>query len=211
MPTGTGKTETMLALLVATRPTRLLVVVPATALRDQIANKFETLGILQQERIVAATAMRPLRGQARARHQGCRQHRPSHCRNECRGCYAPRHIRVHADARERLLASFSHLMVDEVHHAPAPSWVSIIAAFADRNVLLFTATPFREDSRPIPGRTIYRFPLREAQKDGYFTTIDYQNVVSLEDTDSVLADLAIARLRADLGRRPRPHPDGPCS
>lgn len=46
MPTGTGKTETMLALFVATRPERLLVIVPTSALRDQIAGKFTTLGIL---------------------------------------------------------------------------------------------------------------------------------------------------------------------
>jgi hypothetical protein len=89
-------------------------------------------------------------------------------------------------------------MVDEAHHAPAPSWTVIIDAFVDHSVLLFIATPFREDGKTIPGRTIYRFPLREAQKDGYFTTIDYKTVISLEHTDRVLADLAITRLRTDL-------------
>ncbi|CAL9653316.1 hypothetical protein SUDANB176_06698 [Streptomyces sp. enrichment culture] len=52
MPTGTGKTETMLALLVAARPERLLVLVPTSALRDQIAAKFESLGILHTHQIV---------------------------------------------------------------------------------------------------------------------------------------------------------------
>ena len=198
MPTGTGKTETMLALLVATRPTRLLVVVPTSALRDQIASKFETIGILQTERIVAATALRPC--VARLEH-GIKDVTNVDLLTAAANVMVATPHAISActpEAREWLLASFSHLMVDEAHHAPAPSWASIIAAFADRNVLLFTATPFREDGRPIPGRTIYRFPLREAQKDGYFTTIDYKNVVSLEDTDNVLADLAIARLRADL-------------
>jgi hypothetical protein len=46
MPTGTGKTETMLALLVDQRLERLLIVVPTAALREQIAAKFETLGVL---------------------------------------------------------------------------------------------------------------------------------------------------------------------
>lgn len=59
MPTGTGKTETMLALLVAARMERLLVLVPSAALRDQITGKFETLGILQQEQIVTPAALRP--------------------------------------------------------------------------------------------------------------------------------------------------------
>lgn len=47
MPTGTGKTETMLAVMLAERPERLLVLVPTSALREQVAGKFETLGILQ--------------------------------------------------------------------------------------------------------------------------------------------------------------------
>jgi Type III restriction enzyme, res subunit len=47
MPTGTGKTETMLALLVAARPDRLLVLVPSDSLREQVAAKSGTLGVLQ--------------------------------------------------------------------------------------------------------------------------------------------------------------------
>src|SRR6476469_9999247 len=46
MPTGTGKTETMLALLVSQRLERLLVVVPNYALRTQLWEKFLTLGLL---------------------------------------------------------------------------------------------------------------------------------------------------------------------
>lgn len=62
MPTGTGKTETMLGLLVAARPRRLLVIVPSDALRDQIASKFDRLGVLQELGIVSATALRPIVG-----------------------------------------------------------------------------------------------------------------------------------------------------
>lgn len=62
MPTGTGKTETMLALLVAARPERLLVLVPTAALRDQIAAKFESLGILHTHQIVTPSVMRPVVG-----------------------------------------------------------------------------------------------------------------------------------------------------
>ncbi|MFZ4461545.1 MAG: DEAD/DEAH box helicase family protein [Patescibacteria group bacterium] len=40
MPTGTGKTEVMLASLIALRQKTILVVVPTDALREQIANKF---------------------------------------------------------------------------------------------------------------------------------------------------------------------------
>lgn len=48
MPTGTGKTETMLALNARQQFDRLLVVVPTDALREQIAGKFETFGVLKR-------------------------------------------------------------------------------------------------------------------------------------------------------------------
>ena len=94
--------------------------------------------------------------------------------------------------------AFTHLLVDEAHHAPATTWTEIIRAFAGRPVLLFTATPFRRDGRTLPGRTIFRFPLREAQKEGYFSTIDFTAVLDLDDDDESLAAAAVRRLRADL-------------
>jgi hypothetical protein len=47
MPTGTGKTEVMLSILVSCRCPRLLVVAPTDALRAQLAEKFATLGVLK--------------------------------------------------------------------------------------------------------------------------------------------------------------------
>ena len=48
MPTGTGKTDTMIAILVSAICPKLLVVVPTDALRTQISEKFLTLGILKE-------------------------------------------------------------------------------------------------------------------------------------------------------------------
>ncbi|MBB1158133.1 DEAD/DEAH box helicase [Amycolatopsis dendrobii] len=198
MPTGTGKTETMLALFVTVRPHRLLVVVPTSALRDQVAAKFETLGILQREQIVSADAVRPC--VAKLEHGLTDPGNAAQLLNAINVVVAtPQSVGACSEeARGVFLGGFSHLMVDEAHHAPAPSWTTIIDSFSDRRVLLFTATPFREDRKSLPGRVIFRFPLREAQRDGYFTTIDYQTVASLDDTDEALADLALARLRSDL-------------
>lgn len=49
MPTGTGKTDTMLSILVTRPCERLLVVVPTDALRTQLTDKFLTLGVLKQK------------------------------------------------------------------------------------------------------------------------------------------------------------------
>ncbi|MFI7283438.1 DEAD/DEAH box helicase [Micromonospora chersina] len=198
MPTGTGKTETMLALLVAARPGRLLVLVPTRALRDQISRKFEALGILQEHGIVEPSALRPTVG--RIEHGFHSVDNAVAFASACNVVVAtPQVLGACApDARHALLDQISHLMVDEAHHAPAASWASIIQAFADRPVLLFTATPFREDGKKLPGRIIFRFPLREAQRDRYFTQIDYRAVLSLGGTDELLADLAVDRLRRDL-------------
>ncbi|GAA3913882.1 hypothetical protein GCM10023084_76990 [Streptomyces lacrimifluminis] len=198
MPTGTGKTETMLALLVAARMERLLVLVPSAALRDQIAGKFETLGILQQEQIVKAGALRPRVG--RFEHGFKDPDEAARFVAACNVVVATPQIlsRSVGNVRMALLSSFSHLIVDEAHHSPADTWARVVDGFSDRPVLLFTATPFREDGRRLPGRTVFRFPLREAQRLEYFTHINYRAVFGVEDVDRELAELAVGQLRADL-------------
>ena len=48
MPTGTGKTETILSIVVAGKFKKTLVIVPSDALREQTKNKFVQLGLLRQ-------------------------------------------------------------------------------------------------------------------------------------------------------------------
>lgn len=46
MPTGTGKTETMLAFLIANVCQKVFVIIPSDALRNQTYKKFKSLGLL---------------------------------------------------------------------------------------------------------------------------------------------------------------------
>ena len=62
MPTGTGKTETMLALMLHERPHRLLVVVPSDVLRSQISRKFIDMGLLRTLGICGPSAKYPVVG-----------------------------------------------------------------------------------------------------------------------------------------------------
>ena len=67
-------------------------------------------------------------------------------------------------------------------------------------MLLFTATPFREDGKPIHGKIIYNYPLSEAQTEGYFKPIRFrevfQPIAALADED--IAAEAVRALREDL-------------
>jgi len=67
MPTGTGKTETMLSLLVLNRCRKLLVIVPTNALREQISDKFITFGILKKLEALRESALLPVVGVLKTR------------------------------------------------------------------------------------------------------------------------------------------------
>lgn len=198
MPTGTGKTESMLAIAVHERMRHLLVMVPTTALREQLARKFLTLGILQREGVVTDSALLPAvvelqRGVATS--------------EDALALLAAAQVVVATpdslracsnEAREVLLDGSSHLFVDEAHHAPATTWQAPISRFPGPRVLLFTATPHRRDKQGLRGRQIYRYSLAAAQDAGYYRQIDYSAIVSLHDADRRIAQAAVDRLRQDL-------------
>nr|WP_281353721.1 DEAD/DEAH box helicase family protein [Phytoactinopolyspora mesophila] len=198
MPTGTGKTETMLALLVAARPERLLVLVPSDSLREQVAAKFETLGVLQELGIVSASALRPTVG--RLLHGFTATETATAFAQACNVIVAtPSALNACAtDALEAFLGACSHLFIDEAHHVAARTWSEVRQAFDQKPVVQFTATPFREDGKHLQGRSIYSFPLREAQAQGYFSSINYTAVIDFDDVDQALAQQSVARLRTDL-------------
>ncbi len=198
MPTGTGKTETMVALLSVAAAERLVVVVPSDALRGQISRKFETLGVLQAFGVIASSALRPVVGQVQ--HAFLSAASAVEFARQCNVLVTTPNALFASDpaVTAALLECCSHLFVDEAHHVEAPTWKRIRDAFADKPVLQFTATPFREDGRRLGGRIVYEFPLREAQRLGYFSEIDYTSVLDFENPDAAIAHKAVARLRQDL-------------
>jgi hypothetical protein len=102
------------------------------------------------------------------------------------------------EAVSRLAARCDAVYFDEAHHVPARTWREIGQAFADRQVVQFTATPFREDAQVIGGRVAYAYPLRLAQERGYFAPINYRSITDFGDVDRAVAVAALAQLRVDL-------------
>lgn len=198
MPTGTGKTEAMLALLVNRSLPRVLVVVPNSALREQIATKFLTLGILKRAKVVSEEALYPVVGLVEHRFpdgdtaelflRSCNVVVATmQALNEC-----------NEDVRRKLYELCSHLIVDEAHHVKAPSWDSFRHRFHGKPILQFTATPFRNDGKQIGGKIVYSYPLRKAQQEGYFKPIQFRPVFSFTDPDRQIALKAIEQLRIDI-------------
>jgi hypothetical protein len=97
-------------------------------------------------------------------------------------------------------ALFSHIFFDEAHHIEATTWRKFRKHCANAYLLMFTATPFREDGKPLDGKIIYNFPLSAAQEQGYFKPIVFVEVFEPEASlaDHRIAEAAVAKLREDL-------------
>jgi superfamily II DNA or RNA helicase len=124
MPTGTGKTETMLAAF-AVDPKRTLVMVPSDALRQQIAGKFQVLGVLPEAEVVAGDFLTPVVGVMRSGLSTVA---------ECDDLVLPCNVVVATsaalakcspEAMSRLVELCDQLIVDEAHHVAARTWKAV--------------------------------------------------------------------------------------
>lgn len=204
MPTGTGKTETMLSVLVSAQIPKLLVIVPTDALRRQIADKFLTLGILKEPgfEILNARAEYPI--------VAALQHIPRSAA-EVDETFGNAQVIVTTSSiagqcgeaiQDRMAFHCPYLFIDEAHHAEAPTWSAFKGQFKDRRILQFTATPFREDGKSLDGEIIYKYPLKKAQAEGYFKPIKFRPIVefNLKRADKAVAEKAIEQLREDYDK-----------
>lgn len=200
LPTGTGKTETMLAAQVYRQLRRTLVLVPSDALRTQIFDKFVTLGVLPDAGVVP----RQLPGPHVAKiTTGLRSV------EECRALVEKANVIValpdslnsfQTDALAYLLDQCSDIFVDEAHHVTASTWAAVRDRFLNKRILQFTATPFRRDGKRVDGKIIFNYKLGDAQKAGYYRPINLRTVEEYGDDaarDRAIAEKAIAALRKD--------------
>lgn len=198
MPTGTGKTETMVALCIHERPQRLLVIVPSRPLRGQIGDKFITLGLLRALGVCGAAARYPVVGVFKHGLRSAAQ--TSKFVSACNVVVTTMSLLSHlTEAEQRLCASLcSHVFIDEAHHIKARTWEGFRAKCEGRRVLQFTATPFRNDGAHVDGKVVFNYPLGRAQAEGYFTQL---NLLPVEEFDQDQADDAIAAAAAEQLRK----------
>ena len=188
----------MLALLVDQRLPRVLVVVPTSNLREQIAQKFITLGILKEHGVVSQNAPFPIVG--KIEHRFASEEDADRFFRSCNVVVATMQaINTCSEAVRRKIADLcSHLIIDEAHHVSAPSWDRFRQQFHGKPILQFTATPFRNDGKHVGGKIIFCYPLRKAQEENYFKKINFRPVFTFNEHDGAIAKAAVEQLEVDL-------------
>lgn len=201
LPTGTGKTETMLATQVYRRLDRTLVLVPSDTLRTQISRKFLTLGILPDAQVVPREIARPWvavigRGIQTAEDAQAILNRSNVI------VALPNVLEASsAEAASVLVDGCSDLIVDEAHHVTAETWNKVRERFKQKRILQFTATPFRRDGKRIDGKIIFNYKLGDAQAADYYRPITLRTIEEYGDDEA--RDRAIAAAAVDVLRRDR--------
>ena len=200
MPTGTGKTETMLAVLVAHCIPRLLIAVPSKALRAQTAEKFITLGLLRTLNVIPESVEYPVVGIIERRPKSSAELQIFRDCNVTVGVMSSLAGGTARDCHLEMSKIVDTLIVDEAHHIGAKTWQGLKQAFSSNRILQFTATPFRNDGKLVDGKVIYSYGLKSAQKDGYFKPIQFVPVHEFDDAraDQVIAEAAVEKLRSDI-------------
>lgn len=201
MPTGTGKTETMLALTVQAPFRRVLVALPPNKeLRDQIADKFLRLGVLHDAGCLTREAQNPVVAELRHIPKTADEIDDLFLRSnvivttmQIAGQTAP-------ELQAHMASLVDVLFIDEAHHVAARTWAEFKSHFTACKVMQFTATPFRTDGRLVDGRFIYVYPLRKAQEENYFKPIRFEAVQGLDvaDADERIIAKVASHLDTDL-------------
>jgi superfamily II DNA or RNA helicase len=198
LPTGTGKTETMLSATIADNAERTLVVVPTIDLKNQIAEKFATWGILRDLGVIGDDAPNPTT-LVLSKTISSLKHIEDFNKADVVITTPAFIARAPIEVLKELAKIFSHVFFDEAHHIQAKEWGFLKSLFKNSKIVQFTATPYRNDRKPIEGKVIYNYPLSQALVDKCFSKI---SLVSIEEKhpkkkDKAIADAAHERLLSD--------------
>lgn len=198
LPTGTGKTETMLVSTIADEANRVLVIVPTIDLKEQIANKFASWGILRDLNVIPKDFLNPavlILTKILKNNSDISVLQRAEIIVSTPALIA----RAPTEIKESLKNVFSHVFFDEAHHIKAPEWNELKQLFKDAKIVQFTATPYRNDRKPIEGKIIYNYSMAKALNDGCFSKISLitVNEKNPNKKDQMIAHAAVDRLNED--------------
>ncbi|PHP86101.1 restriction endonuclease subunit R [Burkholderia sp. AU18528] len=198
MPTGTGKTDTIFALVLAGLFKRTLLVVPSDALRTQMSERLRSLQTLRTIGAVSDSVQSPAVHVA----EGAERALDTAAIENANVTVATPATLATLDTNtlESVLALYTHIVFDEAHHVVAETWDRIRTGAEGRPMLYFTATPFRLDEQRLGSKIVFNYTLRQAQRDGYFQQIEFHHVREYRDelADEAIAEKALELLQKDL-------------
>lgn len=202
MPTGTGKTEVMIATVISEPCQKTCVIVPSNLLRKQTAERFCTLTKLREIGAIHDSFENPIVGILLSIPEDLDELKELIDKSNViittmslvsRNTFVQGYITT-------LSSLCDTLIIDEAHHVPARTWSQIKNYFTNTKCLQFTATPYRNDGKRIDGDIIYSFPLSLAQQEGYFKPIKFYPIFEFDDDkeDLSIAKKAVELLDADI-------------
>lgn len=191
LPTGYGKTAVMTGTCFILRASRVLVIVPTAALRNQAARAFRSLDVLVKHGTLQLEGdALPVVGTVDGRI------------TNIEGWLALANADVviatpHAVSPEidEVVAPpegfFDVVLMDEGHHSPAKTWEAFVRALPGARHALFTATPYRLDGAKLLGRLVFYYPLKRAVEESAFGRVNFDPVAvpqlaSREEIDAAL-------------------------
>ncbi|WP_309383968.1 DEAD/DEAH box helicase [Cerasicoccus frondis] len=187
LPTGTGKTETMLAVSIMDQPQLVVVIVPSQDLRQQISEKFIHLGVLKNIGVLHGDALHP---RVATLSSSLNSEEQLDHLLKCNVVVSTPMLLVNNPSfLKRISQKVSHVYFDEAHHLKAKSWKFLKDTFSNSKLIQFTATPYRLDRQPIEGNVVYQYPLNLAQKDKCFSEI---SLITVDERNPSKKDLSIA-------------------
>lgn len=199
MPTGTGKTETMIAIVVSELVQKTLIIVPSNLLREQTTKKFRSLGVLKENGVISGNALEPNVYNLNKIPKNKQQ--LEIIINESNIIVTTINILSSIDESSFNLLNekINLLIIDEAHHIAAKTWKEVKSKLNQVISVQFTATPFRNDGKKIDGKIIFNYPLSLAKEEGYFHKINFKPVWEYDEIngDEAIADAAINQLVED--------------
>lgn len=197
MPTGTGKTEVMIATVISEQCHKTCVIVPSDMLRKQTAERFCTLKKLREIGAINNAFENPVVGLLKTTPETVEELKElidvSNVIVSTMSLIS--YSKFRAKYLDVLSLSCDILIIDEAHHVAAKTWAHVKSAFSNAKCLQFTATPFRNDGKKIDGDIIYSFPLALAQREGYFKPIKFYPIMQFDDN---IKDLSIAQKAVEI-------------
>ena len=199
LPTGVGKTAVALAAPFLAGAHRTLIVVPTKELRRQTVRSFRSQEVLRRIGALREKGFKePVVAEVAGRTSDWEVFKGADVVVGIPASISPVYYKDNPPPEDL----FDLVIIDEAHHAPAATWMAILAHFSGQSLLL-TATPHRRDRKRLPGKNVYYYPLRQALEERLYQPVDPLIVDIPEGTTRAEIDALIANETVNVLAEPQ--------